>query len=149
MIDLSINNDKNIPLNGIDEQAIIDVLEAVLAHEGVEADCEISMLITDNDGIRALNREYRDKDTPTDVLSFPQYDEIPNMPYLYLGDIVISVERCEEQASDFGHSFEREFMYLTVHSCLHLLAYDHMNDDDKKEMRMREKAIMASVEILR
>ena len=102
--------------------------------------------------IRNLNREYRDTDKVTDVLSFPQFDdlnEIPEFGEICLGDVVICKDRALEQAEEFGHSFEREIIYLFTHSILHLLGYDHMEEDEKKEMRQREEEVMAHLGILR
>ena len=121
---------------------------ATLDCEGYENDCEISVTLTDNEGIRALNKQYRNIDAPTDVLSFPlveyeKTDEPPVDEATMLGDIVISLERAEEQADEFGHSFEREVSFLTVHSMLHLLGYDHVNSDEEEaEMREHQRAVM-------
>ena len=106
---------------------------------------EISVTFVEAEEIRSLNREYRDNDKVTDVLSFPQFDdlnEIPDFGEICLGDVVICKERAEEQAEEFGHSFEREIIYLFTHSILHLLGCDHMEDDEKKEMRQREEEVM-------
>ena len=124
---------------------------AVLDAEDYENDCEVSITLTDNEGIHALNKQYRNIDAPTDVLSFPlvEYeasDEPPVDDENMLGDIVISLERAEEQAEEFGHSFEREVSFLTVHSMLHLLGYDHVNSEaEEKEMRERQRAIMKNL----
>ena len=115
---------------------------ASLEYEGFGADTELSVTFTDNEGIRAINAEYRGIDAPTDVLSFPLTDyegvdfPVADEPCSSLGDIVISLERANEQAEQFGHSFEREVAFLTVHSMLHLLGYDHVNSDEEDaEMR--------------
>ena len=126
-----------------------------LTAEGIEDPCEINVMLTDDEGIRALNSEYRGIDRATDVLSFPMNELTPGEfdaglceydyenEALLLGDMAISVPRCVEQGSEFGHGYEREIMYLTVHSVLHLLGYDHVDEGEmKKEMRAREKAIM-------
>ena len=134
------------------EQVLKKAVETALEMEGFELDCEISVVITDNEGIREINRDYRDIDAPTDVLSFPQYDfveptvfaETPVEPVM-LGDIVISKERLISQAEEIGHSFEDELSYLTVHSVLHLLGYDHIDEQDKKIMRAREKLIVGEI----
>ena len=116
-------------------------IEAALAFEGVTAPCEVSVTFTDNDGIRAINREYRDIDVPTDVLSFPLFEECDGTKQL--GDIVLSLEKCDAQAEEFGHSFERECAFLTVHSTLHLLGYDHVNGEEEElDMRQRQTAIV-------
>ncbi len=105
---------------------------ATLEQEQYHNPCEISVTFTDNEGIRELNATYREKDTATDVLSFPLMDfsgksdePVADEPLVSLGDIVISLERAREQAEEYGHSFEREVAFLTVHSMLHLLGYDH------------------------
>ncbi len=124
-------------------------VEATLAYEAVARELEVSVTFTDDEGIRKLNRNYRKIDKPTDVLSFPLFDfegdedaiseEICDM----LGDIVISLERAAAQAEEFGHSFEREVAFLTVHSMLHLLGYDHeTSEEDELDMRRRQTAIM-------
>ncbi len=120
-----------------------------LDYEGYSNDCEVSVTLTDNDGIHALNKQFRNIDAPTDVLSFPLVEyENTDEPLLddeenMLGDIVISLERAEEQAEEFGHSFEREVAFLCVHSMLHLLGYDHVNSEEEdREMRERQRDIM-------
>ena len=119
-------------------------IEATLTYEKVEGHCEVSVTFTDNEGIRALNREYRQIDAPTDVLSFPLFEEDANGRQL--GDIVLSLERCREQGEEFGHGFERECAFLTVHSTLHLLGYDHVNnEDEERDMRERQTAIVSAM----
>ena len=124
---------------------------AALDYEGYENDCEISITLTDNKGIHAINKQFRNIDAPTDVLSFPlvEYEETEEPPVdeeNMLGDIIISLERAEEQANEFGHSFEREVSFLTVHSMLHLLGYDHVNSEEEdKEMRRRQSEIMKNL----
>ena len=118
-----------------------DAIEATLSFENVTADCEVSVTFADNEGIRAINREYRQIDAPTDVLSFPLFEEQGGKKQL--GDIVLSLERCAAQAEEFGHSFERECAFLTVHSTLHLLGYDHVNGEEEElDMRNRQTAIV-------
>ncbi len=124
---------------------------AVLELEGFEGSAEVDVSLVDNAQIREINREQRDIDMPTDVLSFPLgengvYDKNPATGAYMLGDIVISLERAEAQAEEYGHSFQREVGYLTVHSMLHLLGYDHV-DGGLEAVRMREKeeAVMLSV----
>ena len=125
---------------------------ASLEYEGFGADTELSVTFTDNEGIRAINSEFRGIDAPTDVLSFPLTDyegvdfPVANEPASSLGDIVLSLERADEQAREFGHSFEREVAFLTVHSMLHLLGYDHVNSDQEDaEMRRRQREILESM----
>ena len=115
--------------------------------------CEISVTFVDLDKIHELNKQYRGVDKPTDVLSFPQFDdleeEIPEVCEICLGDVVICEQKAREQAEEFGHSFERELVYLFTHSVLHLLGYDHMEDDEKKAMREREEEIMKQIGLMR
>ncbi len=115
--------------------------------------CEISVTFVDLDEIHELNKQYRGVDKPTDVLSFPQFDdleeEIPEVCEICLGDVVICEQKAREQAEQFGHSFERELVYLFTHSVLHLLGYDHMEDDEKKAMREREEEIMKQIGLMR
>ena len=119
---------------------------ATLKYEDVNMNLEVSVTFTDNEGIRELNREYRNIDRATDVLSFPQinYDDGEELSAgEMLGDIVLSLERAREQAEEFGHSFERECAFLCAHSTLHLLGYDHeLSDADDADMRRRQSEIM-------
>lgn len=132
------------------EESILQIMkraaEYCLDLEQVDKErTEISVTFVEGEEIRHLNREYRDTDKVTDVLSFPQFDdlnEIPEIGEICLGDVVICQERALEQAEEFGHSFEREIIYLFTHSLLHLLGYDHMEEDEQKEMRRREEEVM-------
>ena len=118
-----------------------DAIEATLGFEKIKGDCEVSVTFADNEGIRAINREYRNIDAPTDMLSFPLFEEQGGKKQL--GDIVLSLEKCAAQAEEFGHSFERECAFLTVHSTRHLLGYDHVNGDaEEEDMRKRQTAIV-------
>ena len=121
--------------------------------EGVDGErAEISLTLVSLEEIRELNRDYRDVDRETDVLSFPQFECVEDMPEfgeLCLGDVVICLDKVEEQAKEFGHSFERELIYLFVHSLLHLLGYDHMEEEEKKEMRQREEQVMTAIDLNR
>ena len=144
---------------GLVSAIIKKCIAATLAAENITAPCEINVLVTDNVGIRGINKAYRDIDRSTDVLSFPMFDLTPGLPpkdwseYMDpesgmcpLGDMAISLEQAIAQAKDFGHSVRREIGYLTIHSMLHLLGYDHMDDGpQKKQMRQREEAIAATI----
>lgn len=134
-------------------------IHATLADEGVTADCEINVLVTNDRGIHAINLASRQIDRPTDVLSFPMFQLEPGNPpadweeyedfetgLVPLGDMCISLERAQAQAKEFGHSAKREVGYLTIHSMLHLLGYDHLDEGpQKRQMRGREEAIAASI----
>ena len=126
-------------------------VRATLACERFDRDAMVSVTFTDNEGIREKNREFRGIDAPTDVLSFPMYDmKNGDMPLdgeiCELGDIVLSLERAAEQAEEFGHSYERECAFLTVHSVLHLLGYDHVNSEEEEaEMRARQRVVMKKI----
>lgn len=138
-------------------------IRGALEREGVTVPCEINVLLTDNRGIREINRDLRDVDRETDVLSFPMFEFTPGefpedvsdlldpgSSLLPLGDMALSVEKIKSQAEEFGHSQEREIGYLTVHSVLHLLGYDHLDEGPmKKQMRAREDAIMEYLNIPR
>ena len=137
-------------------ELIETAIEKTLRRERFRKNAEVSVTFVDNEEIHALNREFRDKDKPTDVLSFPLWDadegfELdPAIGAVALGDIVISAERAHEQAEEFGHSVEREICYLAVHSILHLLGYDHMDEGPMKaQMREREEAILGALGIPR
>lgn len=130
-------------------------IRTALAAEGLTAPCEVDVLLTDDDGIHEINRELRQVDRPTDVLSFPEFELIPGqLPgpedadpgtgLIPLGDMVLSMERVAAQAREYGHSKRRELSYLVTHSVLHLLGYDHLDEGPMKaQMRAREEAIMA------
>lgn len=134
-------------------------IRQTLQAEGVRVPCEINVLVTDDAGIQTINRESRNLDKPTDVLSFPMFqleagnppqdwDEYldPETGLVPLGDMCISLERAKAQAQEFGHSAKREVGYLTIHSVLHLLGYDHLDEGpQKKQMRGREEAIASSI----
>uniref|UniRef100_UPI00288BDC28 rRNA maturation RNase YbeY n=1 Tax=uncultured Anaerococcus sp. TaxID=293428 RepID=UPI00288BDC28 len=127
-------------------------IEEVLRVENFTENAEVSLSIVDMETIHRLNKEYRDVDRPTDVLSFPMDEEGYDMegnPIFLLGDIVICLDVAETQAKDFGHSLEREMMYLICHSTLHLLGYDHIEDEDKKEMRAKEKEVMKNLGVFK
>lgn len=123
-------------------------IAAVLKVENLDENVEVSVSFVGDDEIRDLNRDYRGVDKSTDVLSFPMDDEFI-IGSRILGDVIINTRRVMEQAEELGHSNERELSYLTVHSILHLLGYDHMEDEDKKEMREREKLAMKELSIYR
>lgn len=142
-------------------------IEFTLKEEEVNIPFEISLLFVDNDEIREINNETRNVDKETDVLSFPMLDYPKDRVFkdvyknyefdetymdgeeLVLGDIVLSLEKALEQSNEYNHSFKREASYLVVHSVLHLLGYDHMEEDEKKVMRKREEDILGQLDIKR
>jgi len=125
------------------KKAAMETLKA----ENVGDKCELSVLLTDDEGIHVINREQRNVDKPTDVLSFPMGDYDPGTGRLLLGDMVLNVDRAKAQGEEYGHGAAHEISYLTVHSVLHLLGYDHVDEGPmKKEMRSREKIIMEKID---
>lgn len=128
--------------------------EAIAVAEGPE-EAEVSLTLVDDARIHELNRDYRGVDRPTDVLSFALQEETEDEPDILdyeddlLGDIIISVERARAQAEEYGHSFERELVYLAVHGTLHLLGYDHEQEEDKVDMRRQEERVMSRVGLVR
>lgn len=149
-ISWEIEEDKEI------EEKIKKVVECALLVENAKCPVNLSVVVTDNENIKEINKEQRNIDSPTDVLSFPGYekevwedikgnqDEV-----VYIGDIVVSKERIIEQAKEYGTGFEREFCYLISHGMLHLMGYDHMNEDEKKVMREKEEEIMKKINLER
>lgn len=141
---------------------IRNCIKACLKMDSIQADMfEVYIKFTTNDEIQKINKEHRDIDKATDVLSFPMYEKVDLLKEIAnnnlnsadipitLGDIVISVEKIKEQAKEYRHSFKRELIYLTTHSMFHLLGYDHINDKDKKIMREMEDRVMAKLEIMK
>ncbi len=134
----------------IDTKDIDKVIKFACKHLNIENPL-LNIIIVDNEKIREINKEYRNKDAVTDVISFA-FEEIEDVKYedfRFLGEIYISYERCKEQAQDYGHSVKREFCYLAVHGLLHLLGYDHIKEEDKKVMRALEEEILNEYDIKR
>lgn len=142
------------------EEIITSVVEEAIDYENCPYEAEINVLITDNEDIRQINQEYRNIDSPTDVLSFPMieyespanfdhleeesYDSFnPETGELLLGDIVVSVDKVEEQAEKYGHSVERELAFLIAHSMLHLFGYDHMQEEERLVMEQMQEEILS------
>ncbi|NLZ38965.1 MAG: rRNA maturation RNase YbeY [Firmicutes bacterium] len=122
------------------------IAERALQDHNLPQEAEISLTICDDQSIQALNKEWRNIDSPTDVLSFPLLEEMDDQfTEILLGDIVISLERAKEQAKDYGHSLERELLYLFTHGLLHLLGYDHGNAQEQREMRLVEEGLLQLV----
>ncbi len=149
------------------EEKLKDALETVTSGEGVEYDSVVDLIFTDDEGIKRINESERNIDAPTDVLSFPLLEYPAGKVYsevysdenlkdhmflndsLMLGDVVISGERAVSQAGEYGHSIMRETVFLFVHSLLHLLGYDHMNEEDRKKMNEREDRYMTLLDLER
>lgn len=145
IIDLDVN------IEGYDDKVDFDFVEKYVGEvvgdnylSKKDKPVYVSLYFTGNEEIREINIEYRDKDAPTDVISFADHEgeEIEDI-YDTLGDIIVSLERVEEQAEEYGHSFERELYYVLTHGILHLLGFDHIEDDDKTEMRKKEEEILS------
>lgn len=141
------------------EETIKKVLEQCFKEEKIEnSNLYITITLTNPENIREINKEYRNMDNATDVLSFPMFEKdeleekINNKSFEHeevLGDIVISIPKVEEQAKEYGHSFERELSYMLVHGFYHLMGYDHIKEEDKKEMRPKEEKILNDLKIVR
>lgn len=163
-----MENEQDIEIGFDYEEVLKLVIEKALEQEKCPYECEVNLTFTDNEGIRNINREFRELDVPTDVLSFPMvdydspadYDILesddalamyfnPESGELLLGDIVISVERAVEQAETYGHTLKREICFLTAHSMLHLLGYDHMEDEERLIMEKKQEEILDSLGIKR
>lgn len=141
----------------VDEELLKKVVQTVLEVEQVKHDMDIYITLTNNEEIHTINKEYRNVDKPTDVLSFPMYErneiyklkeEKESDVEEILGDIIISIPKVKEQADEYGHSFERELAYLLTHGMLHLLGYDHMIEEEKTIMRKQEEIVLAKLNII-
>ena len=161
MVDIILENEQDKErLTPEIEKAITDVCTAVLDSEECEFDAQISVTLVDNEAIREINNEQRGIDKATDVLSFPmlEFDEDGNADgeyetdgdFIVLGDIVISMERAREQSTEYGHSILREVAFLTAHSMLHLLGYDHVDDEEgERIMNEKQESVLTSLGITR
>lgn len=149
------NSQNSVKVTPALRSLVIKCCDAVLEHEKISDDAQISVTFVDNVQIHELNREYRNVDRPTDVLSFPlgengEYDIDNSSGAILLGDIVISAEKALEQAEEYGHSPEREIAFLTVHSMLHLLGYDHeTSKKDEEQMFALQEKILESIGMTR
>ena len=141
--------------NEEDEKIIKKVLNKCFEEETLkDKNLYVNVVLTDSKNIQVINKEHRGIDSKTDVLSFPMYEkgELDNIKLEkedILGDMVISIEKVKEQAKEYDHSFERELAYMVVHSFYHLLGYDHINENEKKEMRQKEENVLEKLKILR
>lgn len=152
MIIVTFDNRSGIEVDDLMLEEIETKLYRTLLHEKIGVECEVSYSFVNGEEIKELNGQYRQKNQVTDVLSFPMYDDFlenkedilektPHHPIL-LGDIVVNTDQARLQGEELGHGFLRELSYLSVHSLLHLLGYDHLDGDDKKMMRKVEKELM-------
>ena len=152
-MNLLLANDTNedLDLELIRQKALKTITE-VLKVENFNENAEVSLSIVNKETIHKLNKDYRNVDRETDVLSFPMDEEAfddEGNPIFLLGDIVICLDVARNQAAEFGHSLEREMMYLICHSTLHLLGYDHIEEDDKAKMRAKEKEVMKNLGVFK
>lgn len=154
---ISISNQQDkIPFTRDMEEMIMRVTEIVFAREAIPLNFEVTIVLSDDREIQELNREYRDMDSPTDVLSFAYHEDNPwepgyEEPFLEdaLGDIIISLERAKSQGEEYGHSIERELGFLLVHGLYHLLGYDHLEPEEEALMRAKEEEILSLVGLTR
>jgi len=144
----------NIEKNELYCKMATDVIKMCYSIEKIEnSNLAITIIFTEPDKIREINKEYRNIDKTTDVLSFPMFekDEIEKVKHTerpeILGDIVLSIEQIKKQAIEYGHGFEREFAYMIVHGFYHLMGYDHIEEKDKKEMRVKEEVVLSALKI--
>ena len=151
-----IDNRTDEDINPKIMEIINSVAEESLRYENFDLNCEVSVSFVTNDEIHSINKHFRNIDRETDVLSFPQltfeeHEEISRNEdgEIILGDIIISVEKALEQSKEYGHSFEREMAFLTAHSMLHLMGYDHMTPEEEKDMFKRQKDILENLGISR
>lgn len=162
---ISVEEEISADLSFDYEKTAKDVIHYTIAHEKFPFEAEVSLLLTDDEGIRQVNSEFRQIDSATDVLSFPMisYETAgdfsrleadadnfnPDTGEVVLGDIILNTQRAKQQAESFGHSEKREFAFLIVHSMLHLFGYDHMTDEDAQKMEQVQREILEEMHILR
>ena len=153
---LLIDNRTNFELTDEIKETLEKVCLKSLRYEEFNEDCEISLSIVTNDEIHDINKQFRNIDSPTDVLSFPQLTfeegeeaDVNENGEIVLGDIIISIDRAKEQAEEYGHSLKRELAFLSVHSMLHLMGYDHMVPEEEEDMFRRQKEILIEAGIPR
>ncbi len=140
-----------VALQEDDRTIIIQAIKSVLYTEDIDGDGEISVSVVSSDDIQQLNKEYRGVDATTDVLSFPQYESIEDIKlddYKMIGDIVINIDKVVSQSIEYQTGRQRELAYLTIHSMYHLLGFDHMQEEEKEEMRSREEMAYRNMEEL-
>lgn len=162
---ISVEEEISADLSFDYEKKAKDVILYTIAHEKFPFEAEVNLLLTDDEGIRQMNKQFRQMDSVTDVLSFPMIDYEsagdfsqleadadnfnPDTGEVVLGDMILNMQRVKQQAESFGHSEEREFAFLIVHSMLHLFGYDHMTDEDAQKMEQIQREILEEMHILR
>ena len=151
-----IDNRTAFEWNAFWEEIVKKAVRTSLLYENFEQKCEISVCIVTEEEIQKINKTFRNVDSPTDVLSFPQLTfeegeivQVNEKDEIILGDIIISIERAKKQSEEYGHSLEREIAFLTVHSMLHLLGYDHMQKEEEKEMFFKQEQILQQAGFIR
>jgi probable rRNA maturation factor len=157
-----VNEQSNFDIDENIHQIVIKAINQTMECEGINIPFEVSVVITDNIGIKSINKKYRKIDNDTDVLSFPLIEGVdriknfedeenvnPETGEVMLGDIILSIEKALHQANEYDHSPMREIAFLIVHSSLHLLGYDHIKENDRKKMRDREERILSMIGLTR
>ena len=151
-----IDNRTDYEITPETEKLFNDVIAESLRYEDFDPQCEISLSIVNNDEIQEINKQFRNIDAPTDVLSFPlltfeegEQADVNEKDEIMLGDIVISIEKAIAQAEEYGHGLKRELAFLTAHSMLHLMGYDHIEEDEREEMFEKQEAILNNLGIRR
>jgi len=141
---IELSDESNRVEKNYDTNSMEKYIKDIISDEySSEKDIYLSLLLTTNEAIREINREYREKDYATDVISFAYLETEADMgPFISLGDIVISIDKIEEQAKEYNHSFERELYFCLTHGILHLLGYDHIEEEDRVVMRKKEEEIL-------
>lgn len=152
MMNIDFLDDNNY-VNENEREEILKLLSFAYTHLGEQGDAEVSVSFVSDEEIKVINNDYRDKDRITDVISFALEDDELNLIHedapRTLGDIIISTERAAEQAADYGHSYRRELLFLSLHGFLHLLGYDHMESDDEVEMNRKQEEILNAFGVTR
>ena len=153
---LLIDNRTDFEITEEFEKLFNDVVKESLRYEEFDPECEVSLSIVSNDEIQEINKQFREIDAPTDVLSFPlltfeegEQADVNENNEIMLGDIIISIDKAKAQAEDYGHGLRRELAFLTAHSMLHLMGYDHMEEEEQKEMFKKQDDILNNLGITR
>lgn len=154
MIDIAIMNHQDVlEIDETLEKVLTELIEMCLKEEQIETEGEVSIVFVNDAEIHTLNKTHRDKDTPTDVLSFPQYESLKDEqiidPYVILGDVVVSTETAIRQAESYDHSLMREIGFLVVHSIFHLCGYDHDTEENTAIMRQKEESVLKAYQLTR